>query len=66
MSASSIASIRSSEKCAVSCDEARKAAAIEDIATIIDGLELSGDDGLPAHVADMEAYCRACSTRRAV
>ena len=58
MSASSFPVVRSSESCAVSCDAAQKASAIEAMATIIDGLALIGDDGLPARVGALERFLR--------
>lgn len=58
MSASSFPKIRSSESCAVLCDAAERASAIEAMATIIDGLDLTGDDGLAASVGAVERFLR--------
>ena len=58
MLASSFPVIQSSESCAVSCDAAERASAIEAMVTIIDGLDLAGDDGLPACVGAVERFLR--------
>ena len=58
MSASSFPVMRSSESCAVRCDAAERASAIEAMVTIIDGLDLAGDDGLPARVGVVERFLR--------
>ncbi len=58
MSASSFPVIGSSESCAVSCDATARVSAIEAMVTIIDGLDLTGDDSLPANAGAVERFLR--------